>query len=146
MRKLSEITTSILPPAPAGRSYPRRPVKAFYAGITCLALVNHQESASKKALYVSDDGDVLNAVWVPKALLGLDKKDRGRFLVATVSKAFADRKQLDFGRFKAEWAERLLPDERAQFDDAQQVAKLSRQRFRGDATSRLSHFGRNEFA
>lgn len=152
MRKLSEITTPILPAAPAGRSYDRRSVRASFAGVTCIVLVSHQESKSKKALYVSDDGDVLNAVCVPKAMLGLEKlckTDRGRFLVATMTKAFAGQKRLGFGGFKQEWCDRLLPEERAQFAEAQQAARRIRSEYRalaGYRPSTLSHFGRNEFA
>ena len=152
MRKLSEITAPLLPVAPAGRSYDRRPVRATFAGLTCIVLVKHRESESGKALYVSDDGDVLNAVWVPKAILGLeklDKTDRGRFIVATLPKTFAAQKKLDQDNFKSEWCDGLIPQERAQFADAQEAAKRIRSEYRGLAgyrPSTLSHFGRNEFA
>jgi hypothetical protein len=149
MRKLLDITTPILPAAPAGRSYDRRPVRATFAGVTCIVLVKHRESESGKALYVSDDGDVLNAVPVPKAMLGLDKKDRGRFLVATMPKTFAAQKKLDQGNFTAEWCERLLPEERAQFAEAQDAAKRVRDEYRalaGYRTPMSRSCGRNEFA
>lgn len=146
MRKLSEITASILPAAPAGRSYERRSVKSFYAHITCLVLVRHQESASGKALYVSDDGDPLNAVWCPKAMLGLDKVDRGRFLVATVSKAFAGQKRLDVGHLKLEWTDRLTPEERVQLRSAEELARRTRQRFNGTRAQMSWSGGRNVFA
>jgi hypothetical protein len=143
MRKLSEITTPILPAAPAGRSYDRRPLPTAFAGFTCVVLVKHQASGDGKDLFVSTDCDAVGAVWVPRAMLGLDRTDRGRFLVATLSKAFAGEKRLDAGSISHE---RLAPDESAQLTAAQEAAKRTRARFRGDRTSRLSHIGRNEFA
>jgi hypothetical protein len=144
MRK-SPATSSVVPSAApaAARSFDRRPLPKVFAEFTSLVLVKHQESKSGRALYVSDDGDVLNAVWVPKAMLGIDKVDRGRFLVATVSKAFAGQKRLDIGRIDHE---RLTPDESAQLKAAQDLAKLTRQRFNGYRSSSLTYMGRNEFA
>ena len=145
MRKLSEITAPLLPSAPAGRSYDRRPVKAFLNSLTCLVLVKHQETA--KAVLVSTDGDAVGAVWCPKAMLGLDNIDRGRFLVATVSKAFAGQKRIDVGHLKLEWTDRLNPEERAQLRSAEELARRTRQRFRGDrGRMSSSYLGRNEFA
>lgn len=146
MRKLSEITAPLLPANGAARSFDRRPLPKVFAEFTCIVLVKHQESKSGKAFYVSTDGDVLNAVWVPKAMLGVDPIDRGRFLVATVSKAFAGEKRIDVGHLKLEWTDRLTPDERTQLKSAEELARRTRQRFNGYRPSTLSHFGRNEFA
>jgi hypothetical protein len=143
MRKLSEITTSILPAAPAGRCYDRRPLPRSFAAFTCVVLIKHQESKSKKALFVSTDGDAVGAVWVPKAMLGIDPVDRGRFIVATLSKAFAGEKRLDVGHVSHD---RLTPQESAQLHAAEELAKRTRQRMNGYRSSTLSHFGRNEFA
>lgn len=147
MRK-SPATSSVVPfSAPAaGRSFDRRPLPKVFVQFTCLVLIRHRQSESGKALYVSTDGDVLNAVWVPKAMLGLDGVDRGRFLVATVSKAFAGQKRLDVGHLKLEWTDRLTPDERTQLKSAEELARRTRQRFNGYRPSTLSHVGRNEFA
>jgi hypothetical protein len=144
MRK-SPAPSTVVPFTPGvSRSFDRRPLPRVFAEFTCLVLVKHHETA--KALLVSDDGDAVGAVWVPKAMLGLDKTDRGRFLVATVSKAFAGQKRIDVGHFKDEWLERLTPDETAHLIAAQEAAKRSRQQFSGYRPSGLSHFGRNEFA
>jgi hypothetical protein len=141
MRKLSEITTPLLPVAPAGRSFDRRPVASFFAGLTCLVLVRHDEK--EKALLVSDDGDAVGAVWVPKAMLTLSPGDRGKFLVATVSKAFAGQKKL-FGRFID--PERFLPEEVQQLTEAESLAARTRQGLRGDRAPMSWNHGRYVFA
>lgn len=144
MRK-SPATSSVVPfSGPAARSYDRRPLPKVFVEFTCIVLIKHHET--NKALLVSTDGDAVGAVWCPKAMLGLDRVDRGRFLVATVSKAFAGQKRIDIGHLKLEWTDRLTPEERTQLKSAEELARRTRQRFNGTRSSTLSHFGRNEFA
>jgi hypothetical protein len=144
MRK-SPAPSTVVPFTPGvSRSYDRRPLPKVFVEFTCIVLVKHHETA--KAVLVSTAGDAVGAVWVPKAMLGLDKTDRGRFLVATVSKAFAGQKRLDVGHLKLEWTDQLTPEERTQLKSAEELARRTRQRFNGYRPSTLSHFGRNEFA
>lgn len=144
MRKFPA-TSNIAPfSAPASRSFDRRPLPKVFAEFTCLVLIKHHETA--KALLVSDDGDAVGAVWIPRAMVGTDKTDRGRFLVATVSKAFAGEKRIGVGHFKLEWTDRLTPDERVQLKSAEELARRTRQRFNGYRPSTLGYMGRNEFA
>lgn len=144
MRKLSEITAPILPAAPAGRSFDRRPLPKVFVEFTCIVLIKHHETA--KALLVSTDGDAVGAVWVPKAMLGLDHADRGRFLVATVSKAFAGQKRIDVGHLNLEWTDRLTPEERTQLKSAEELARRTRRRFNGTRDQMSWSGGRNVFA
>lgn len=141
MRKLCEVTATILPPASAGRSYPRRPLKSFAGSLTCLVLVKHQET--DKALFVSDDASPVGAIWIPKALISIDRADRGRFLVATMSQAFARQKRLT-SRFIDSTT--LTAEEAAQLADAVGTAARARNRLRNHHQPMGWSGGRNVFA
>lgn len=138
MRKLAEISAPILPLAT--RSHARRPLASFWAGLTCLVLVRHQET--EKALFVSDDDDVIGAVWVPKAMLVVDPKDRGPFVVATMSLNFAREKRLQL-RFID--PERFCDVKRDMLKDAVSTAARTRLRLAGHQDA-LPFPGRNAFA
>jgi hypothetical protein len=144
MRK-SPATSIAVPFTPGvARSFDRRTLPKVFAEFTCILLIKHHETA--KAMLVSTDGDAVGAVWVPKAMLGLDSMDRGRFLVATVSKAFAGQKRLDIGHLKLEWTDRLTPEERTQLRSAEELARRTRQRFNGTRAQMSWSGGRNVFA
>lgn len=74
------------------RGSDRRQVTPRQPGVTCLTLVRHGETA--KALLVSDCGIYSKAVWVPKAMLTIHEPSERGILVATMSKAFAEQKNL----------------------------------------------------
>lgn len=141
MRKLSHITAPILPAGVSARPSARRPLKSFAGNLTCLVLVKHGET--EKALLVSDDGDAIGAVWVPKAMLSIDRAERGRFVVATISQAFAQQKRLSI-RFID--PAKFLPEEITQLADAVGTAARSRNALRGYRQPMGWHGGRNVFA
>jgi hypothetical protein len=127
-------------PFPGRESFGRRPIAPINGDMTCLVLVRHL--SSEKALRVSDNGDAVGAVWVPKALLILDPAAQGRFIVATMSKAFARQKRLDV-RFID--PERYLPEERVDLALAEGLAARNRNRMRRPHDP-LPYPGRNAFA
>ncbi len=141
MRKLSEITAPILPADLPARSCARRPLRSYAGNLTCLVLIKHGET--DKALMVSDDGDAIGAIWVPKAMLSIDKIDRGRFLVATLSQAFAQQKRLSV-RFID--PAKFLAQEITQLADAVGTAARSRNALRGHRQPMGWHGGRNIYA
>jgi hypothetical protein len=124
----------------APRPYARRRVRAVFDSLTCLVLIRHGET--DKALQVSDDGEAAGAVWVPKALLSIDRADRGRFLVATMSQALAQQKRLT-SRFID--PSKLLPEEAERLADAVGTAR-SRNALRGYRQPIGWSGGRNVFA
>lgn len=140
MRKLSEITSTILPFPAATRSFGRRPLPSFFAGLTCLVLVKHQET--EKAVFVSDDADVIGAVWVPRAWLTIDTKDRGRILVATMSKEIARQKGLRISMFDPA---HLREGEADLVTEAEASAAETRNRMRGAGPFNRCN-GRNHYA
>lgn len=74
------------------RGSDRRQVTPSIPGVTCLVLVRHHQT--EKAILVSDCGVYAKAVCVPKAMVTIEQpSDRG-ILVATMSKAFAEQKNL----------------------------------------------------
>lgn len=79
---------------PAPRAFARRPIASSSPGMTCLVLVRHGESASGKAILVSDNGIYANAVWVPKSMVVIEQPSERGILVASMSKAFAQQKNL----------------------------------------------------
>lgn len=83
---------------PPGRpsTFHRRQILPSYAGVTCIALVVHDERP--KALLVSDSGDRTKAVWIPRAMVSIEEPRALCFIVATMSKRFAEMKAL-FPRF-----------------------------------------------
>jgi hypothetical protein len=133
-------TSSIIAFPAASRSFGRRPLPSFFAGLTALVLIKHKET--EKALFVSDDADVVGAVWVPRAMLVVDPTDRGRIIVATMSQAFARQKGLrptlvDPAHLRAGEAELLT--------SAEAVAARTRNSMRGYRTfSRCN--GRDSYA
>jgi hypothetical protein len=125
-------TTSTIVPFPAAsRSFGRRPLPSFFAGLTCLVLIVHQENEAKTALFVSDDGDAVGAVWVPRAMLVVDPVDRGRIMVATLSQALANQKGL---RPNLVDAAHLRDGEAELLTNAEAVAARTRNSMRGYRT------------
>ena len=138
MRPLSEISAPII--RSTVRSYARRPRRSMQSSFTCLVLVKHAENDGQ--IFVSDDGDPVGAAWLSKAPLLIDPKDRGPFLVVTITHQLATEKRLRVALF--DW-DRYTPAERALLKDAVETARRTR--------SRLSRFeeplpfpGRNAFA
>ncbi|KGT75833.1 hypothetical protein MA20_32105 [Bradyrhizobium japonicum] len=74
------------------RGSDRRQVTPSSLGVTCLVLVRHHQT--DKAILVSDCGVYAKAVWVPKAMLTIHEPSERGVLVATMSKAFAEQKDL----------------------------------------------------
>ncbi len=142
MRKISEITATIVPFNSGVRSYDRRPLRSFAGQVTCLMLFKHDETETQ--VRVSDDGDAVGAVWIAKALLAIDPKDRGPFLVVTLSHAVASRNRLQVCLL--DW-DRYTPDECLMLKDAVECAKRRRQRLGGQSSNRPTwHGGRNVYA
>lgn len=133
-------TASIVPFRTAATSFDRRPLPRFFGQLTCIVLVKHQER--DKALFVSDDGDVVGGVWLPKAMLVIDAKDRGPFLVVTISQAFAAQKRLSL-RFID--PRQFCDTERDMLAEAVATAARTRLRLRGFQQP-LAYPGRNAFA
>jgi hypothetical protein len=103
-------------------------------------LVRHDETDTE--VLVSDDGDAIGAVWLPKALLSIDRADRGRFLVVTLAQRAAHQHHLsvpiiDRARFTAE--------ERTDLEDAITAAARGRKRL-GGREEPLPFPGRNAWA
>lgn len=138
MRPLSEISAPII--RSTVRSYDRRPVRSAQSSFTCLVLVKHDESDGQ--IFVSDDGDAVGAVWIPKAPLLIDPKDRGPFLVVTLTHQLASQKRLKVALL--DW-DRYTPDERVMLKDAVEVARRTRSRLSGFEDA-LPYPGRNAFA
>jgi len=90
MRKLLQISSIVYVGRPRGSD--RRQVTPSSPGVTCLVLVRHQQTA--KAILVSDCGIYRKAVWVPKSMVTLEEPSERGILVATMSKAFAEQKNL----------------------------------------------------
>lgn len=74
------------------RGSDRRQVTPSIVGVTCLVLVRHHQT--EKAILVSDCGIYAKAVWVPKAMVTIEQPSERGILVATMSKAFAEQKNL----------------------------------------------------
>lgn len=124
MRKLAIVSAPLLPtPTDTRRSYARRQRRAVYDSLTSVMVVKHGESPTE--LYVSKDGDVLNAVWIHRSPVLVDRKDRGRFLVVTMTRTMAHQKGLYAGIVDRA---RFLPEERADLEDAIQTARRARER------------------
>jgi hypothetical protein len=141
MRNPSQVTATILPVDFRARSRERRPLKSFAGSLTCLVLVRHD--ATEIELLVSDDNDPVGAIWIPRALLSIDRTDRGRFLVATMSQELARQKRLSIPFIDPE---KLLPEEAAQLADANCTAARNRNRLRGHHKPMSWNGGRNVFA
>ena len=91
MRILSSPSNIIPLPVPS-RVVARRPILPSYRGVTCLVLVRHFQT--DRAIKVSDTGDVAKAVWIPKAMVTIEQPSEHGILVATMSKSFAEQKDL----------------------------------------------------
>lgn len=140
MRTAPASSTVVPFSAACPRSYPRRPLSSYAGHVTCLMLFRHGESATE--IEVSDDGDPVGAVWLPKALISIDRTDRGRFLVATLPQKIAHQHRLytpiiDRARFSMA--------ERADLEDAITTAARARKRWSGREDA-LPFPGRNAFA
>ena len=124
MRSLSQVSAPLLPTrTDTRRSYARRQRRAVYDSLTCLMVVKHDETPTE--LYVSKDGDPLSAVWIHKSPVLVERKDRGRFLVVTMTRTMAHQKGLYAGIVDRA---RFLPEERADLEDAIQTARRTRER------------------
>lgn len=140
MRKLSEITSNILSfPVPV-RTFGRRQARPT-SGMTCIVLFLHDESASQ--LYISDDGDATSAVWINRAPVYVEPKDRGRFLVVTMPEHMLREKHLS--PYSILDYDRYTPDERVMLKDAVESAGRARKRLSGYRDP-LPYPGRNAFA
>lgn len=142
MRKLSTITATILPPPLRQRSYDRRPVRAVFNSLICLAVVRHDENDAQ--LFVSCTGDEADAVWVKKAQILVDPKDRGPFLVITLTRMLAQEKNLS--TCIIDW-DRYTPEQQLMLKDAVECARRSRERMSGQSSNRPTwNGGRNVYA
>lgn len=91
MRTIAHFTNSVSASV-APRGFGRRAVMPTSPGMTALVLVRHGETA--KAFLVSDCGISAKAVWVPKAMMTIEPASERGILVATMSKSFAEAKNL----------------------------------------------------
>jgi hypothetical protein len=124
MRRLDQITARIIPISTLARQpYARRQFRPVINTLTCLVLVKHDETATQ--LFVSDDGDAVGAVWIDKTPVLIDPKDRGQFLVVTMTRTLAYQKKLAV--CIKDW-DRYTPDERVMLKDAVETAKRTRER------------------
>lgn len=119
----------------------RRAVMPSSPGITALVLVVH--GRRETALLVSDCGIYGKAVWVPKAMLTIEQPSERGVLVATMSKAFAEKKNLH-PRF-------IDPDlfnqaTREVLDRAVARAAKKRNAYRGHRSPHARHDTQNAFA
>jgi len=142
MRNPSETKILNFPPRAAGRasSFSRRPILPSYRGVTCLVLVRHHQT--DKALLVSDTGDAARAIWISKAMVTIEQPSERGILVATMSKTFAEQKNLhprfiDPAQFNEATAEVLR--------EANARAARKRNFYRGYREP-LAYPGRNAFA
>lgn len=143
MRKLQKINAPIQPyivrNAP---SYERRRVRAVFDSLTAVVLFRHGESETE--LFVSDQDDATAAIWIPKRPVLLDPKERGRFLVVTMTRTDANR--FRFFPKIIDW-DRYVPEERVMLTDAVECAKRIRFRMSGQSSNRPTWSGgRNVFA
>lgn len=136
----SPATTSTIVPFPMpAQSFGRRPLAAVAGQLTSLVLFRHDQTDAMVS--VSDDGDAVSAVWIPKGMIEIAAKDRGPFLVVTISQALARQHNLQVTIFEREFT----PEERAQLRDASESALRNRQRLSGGRSfSRCN--GRDHYA
>lgn len=142
MRRLDKITATIVPLRPGSQPFARRRVRAVFDSLTSLVVVVHQETPTE--IFVSDDGDAVGAVWLHKAPILIDPKDRGPFRVITLTRTMAHQK--GFAPCILDW-DRYTPDERVLLKDAIETAKRSRERMSGQSSNRPTWSGgRNVYA
>jgi hypothetical protein len=139
MRK-SPLFATVIPFPASPRTFGRRPLASVVGHLTCLMLFKHGETASD--VLVSDDGDAVGAVALPKALISIAAPDRGRFLVVTLPAKLARDKGLSTPIIDRDG---FAADERAQLNDAIATAARSRKRLSGFQEP-LAYPGRNAFA
>ena len=140
MRTLLHSSNIIYVGRPRGSD--RRQVTPSSPGVTCLTLVRHGETA--KAILVSDCGIYAKAVWVPKAMVTIEKPSSERgILVATMSKAFAEKKNLH-----QRFIDPTLFNEatREVLDRAVARAATKRNSYRGHRSPHARHDSQNLFA
>jgi len=135
-------TSSTDPFAPSQRSFPRRRVRAVFDSLTCLVVIAHQETPTE--IFVSDDGDAIGAVWLPKGPILIDPRDRGPFKVITLTRTMAQLNGL--APCILDW-DRYTPSERVLLKDAVETAKRARARMSGQSSNRPTWSGgRNVYA
>jgi len=141
MRNLAH-STNTFTAGIATRGCGRRAVMPTSPSMTALVLCLHRETP--KALLVSDCADQSKAVWVPKVMVTIEapSSERG-ILVATMSKAFAERKDLhprfiDPSLFNQATREVL--------NRAVARAASKRNSYRGHRSPHARHDSQNQFA
>lgn len=141
MRSPATTSPTVVPfPMPA-QSFGRRPLASVAGQLTCLVLFKHRETDAMVS--VSDDGDAVGAVWIPKAMMTIDPKDRGPFLVVVISLPLT--RQHNLAEYKILDRDRYAPEERAMLKDAVECAKRSRQRLSGQQSFNRCN-GRDHYA
>jgi hypothetical protein len=119
----------------------RRQVTPRQPGVTCLTLVVH--GRTEKALLVSDCGIYGKSVWVPKVMLTIHEPSERGILVATMSKAFAEQKNLH-----PRFIDPTLFNQatREVLDRAVARAASKRNSYRGHRSPHARHDSQNQFA
>lgn len=140
MRTLSEINAR-LPIVSSARSFGRRPLDAAAPQMTALVLTRHQETSAM--VFVSDDDDAVGAVWIQKSMVTIERKDRGRFLVVTLSCALARQHDL---QIRPRNRDRYTSEERELLTDASQTAARTRDRLSGRVWTFSRCNGRDHYA
>lgn len=141
MRTLSSITAPLLPTAP-GQAFGRRPINSSAARMTCMVLFRHDEKGAMISVSDRDDKDA--AVWLPKSMLGIAPRDRGHFLVVTISQALAYQHKLDL--YASLIWDRYLPEVRALLKEAIDSAARQRRMLNGQRQTFSRCAGRDHFA
>lgn len=139
--RASPKTSNIVPHPALSASFGRRRLNPVFGELTCLVLVRHAET--DKALLVSADGDLSRAVWCPKAMLSIEQPSRMGFLVATLSKRFAEQKDL---RVCLIDDDRFTSETRIALEDATRSAARKRNLLRGHHAPMSRHQNRNIYA
>jgi hypothetical protein len=137
----SPLFATVVPFPAAPRTFGRRPLSSVVGHLTCLMLFKHGETASD--VLVSDDGDAVGAVSLPKALISIAAPDRGRFLVVTLPAKLARDKGLSTPIIDRDG---FTPDELAELNDAIATSKRTRDRLVGHVQPIGWSGGRNVFA
>ncbi|WP_375782865.1 hypothetical protein ACE10Z_23410 [Bradyrhizobium sp. Pha-3] len=141
MRNPSLTTNVVRFPSRTPSSSNRRRLRPANLGLTCLALVKHDET--ERALLVSDNGDVSRSVWCLKVMLSIEPCAAPfGFIVATMTSQFAQQKSL-WPRFvdRAGWSD----DKIAALVCVERLAAEKRLQYRGFKQP-LPFPGRNAFA
>jgi hypothetical protein len=110
-------------------------------GMTALVLIRHGETA--KAFLVSDCGIHAEAVWVPKAMMTIEPLSERGILVATMSKSFAEAKNLHPRFIDPELFNQAT---REVLDRAVARAAEKRNCYRGHRSPHARHDSQNQFA